>query len=73
VEGPQEHQKILDFAADNQLKTYTVGPIFKSLNPTGFENTSELKAYLETHPIQEYLVLLKGSRGIALETILEKL
>ena len=73
VEGPQEHQKILDFAADNQLKTYTVGPIFKSLNPTGFENTTELKAYLETHPIQEHLVLLKGSRGIALETILEKL
>ncbi len=73
VEGPQEHQKILDFITDNQLKTFTVGPIFKSLNPTGFENTTELKAYLELQPIQNHLILLKGSRGIALETILEKL
>ncbi len=73
VEGPQEHQKILAYLKVNQLKAYTVGPIFKSLNPTGFENTTELKAYLEKNPIQEHLVLLKGSRGIALETILEKL
>ena len=73
AEGPQEHQKILDFVADHQLKAYTVGPLFKSLNPTGFQNTTELSAYLELHPIQGHLVLLKGSRGIALETILEKL
>jgi UDP-N-acetylmuramoyl-tripeptide--D-alanyl-D-alanine ligase len=70
-EGPQEHQKILDFVAINQLNAYTVGPIFKSINPSGFENTNQLKDYLALHPIKNHLILLKGSRGIALETILD--
>lgn len=73
IEGPKEHQKILEFVERLKLKTYTVGPIFKSINPTGFEDTNNLKDHLALHPIKNHLVLLKGSRGIALENILEYL
>ncbi|MFM8597319.1 MAG: UDP-N-acetylmuramoyl-tripeptide--D-alanyl-D-alanine ligase [Flavobacteriales bacterium] len=73
ADGPQEHQKILDFISLHQLKAYTVGPIFKSINPAGFLNTEALKSLLAEHPIQDHLILLKGSRGIALETVLENL
>ena len=68
-----EHQKILDFLKENQLQYFTVGPIFKSLSNAGFENTAALKAYFENNPIKDHLILLKGSRGIALEQVLEQL
>lgn len=73
AEGPSEHQKILDFVNTNQLKSLTVGPIFKKINSEGFETTEQLKEYLKLHPIQDHLILLKGSRGIALESVLEVL
>lgn len=36
-----------------------------------FETTAELKSYLKENPIHENLVLLKGSRGMKLESLLE--
>ncbi|MEN9742751.1 MAG: hypothetical protein RLZZ65_556 [Bacteroidota bacterium] len=72
-ESLHEHQQILDFIKNQQLQCYTVGPIFKGLNPDGFENTADLKKYIEEHPIENKLILLKGSRGIALEQVLDLL
>ncbi len=69
-DGPVEHQKILDFLEENKISFYTVGPIFKRLHPSGFENTSNLIATLEKEPIKNQLILLKGSRGIALEQLM---
>ena len=73
AESQLEHQKILDFLKENQLQFVTVGPIFKGLNNVGFENTASLKAYITNNPIDDHLILLKGSRGIALEQVLEQL
>jgi UDP-N-acetylmuramoyl-tripeptide--D-alanyl-D-alanine ligase len=73
AESQLEHQKILDFLKENQLQYVTVGPIFKGLNNAGFENTASLKAYITNNPIDDHLILLKGSRGIALEQVLEQL
>jgi UDP-N-acetylmuramoyl-tripeptide--D-alanyl-D-alanine ligase len=73
AESQLEHQKILDFLKENQLQFVTVGPIFKGLNNAGFENTASLKAYITNNPIEDHLILLKGSRGIALEQVLEQL
>ncbi len=55
-----------------------VGPRFKQYAPraeasTFFENAAEARLYLETHPIAKSLVLLKGSRGIGLEKLVELL
>ncbi|MFM7005851.1 MAG: UDP-N-acetylmuramoyl-tripeptide--D-alanyl-D-alanine ligase [Flavobacteriales bacterium] len=73
ADGPAEHQKILDFLVENKLNFITVGPIFKQLHPEGFENTAALKITLEKAPLKNKLLLLKGSRGIALEQLMEVL
>ncbi|MFM7644948.1 MAG: UDP-N-acetylmuramoyl-tripeptide--D-alanyl-D-alanine ligase [Sphingomonadales bacterium] len=70
-DGPMEHQKILDFLTDNSIPFLTVGPIFKELNAAGFETTAQLKSAMLKNPLQNKLVLLKGSRGIALEQLID--
>jgi len=69
--GPQEHQKIIELAKELGLRCWLVGPIFFSLKEQTdfpvFASTDEAKAYLQEHPIDQHLVLLKGSRGIKLE------
>ena len=42
-------------------------------NSVYFKTKSELERYLESHPVTNSTVLLKASRGIALETVAEKL
>ena len=71
TEGPEEHQKILDFLADHHISYLTVGPIFKALNAAGYANVTELKEILRAQQTKGKLILLKGSRGIALEQLLD--
>lgn len=73
-ESEKEHQNILKLAMDlgfNEI--ITVGKNFKNVNPSisAFENTSELIEYLRLNKIQSENILLKGSRGIALEKSLD--
>ncbi|MDQ0593282.1 UDP-N-acetylmuramoyl-tripeptide--D-alanyl-D-alanine ligase [Chryseobacterium ginsenosidimutans] len=69
-ESEIEHQNILKLAQElgfNEI--ITVGKNFKNVNPSAkaFENTPELIEYLKLNKIQSENILLKGSRGIALE------
>lgn len=73
-ESLKEHQTILDFAKScgfNEI--ITVGPNFKLVNHSenAFENTSELIERLKANAIKNENVLLKASRGIALEKIID--
>ncbi|MCD9855029.1 UDP-N-acetylmuramoyl-tripeptide--D-alanyl-D-alanine ligase [Epilithonimonas sp. JDS] len=73
-ESLKEHQTIIDFAAScNFDEIITVGPHFKSVYPSvnAFLNTSELIERLQLMPIKEQNILLKASRGIALEKIID--
>jgi len=73
-ESEKEHQSILKLAQDLGFdEIITVGKNFKSINfsPTSFENTAELIEYLKLNKIQSANVLLKGSRGIALEKAID--
>jgi len=67
-------QKLKDLGFDNAI---LVGPEFldaaKNSNYICFEKNTEALAYLKEHPIEGKLILLKGSRGIALEILLEAL
>lgn len=71
TESIEEHAKILQLIEALKLDVLTVGPIFKSIHQTGFDNTNILIDYLKTKKIQDKLILLKGSRGIALEKAIE--
>lgn len=73
-ESDKEHQAIMAFAESlNFDEIITVGKYFKKANSISqsFNDTQELSKYLESNDIQSKNVLLKASRGIALEKILE--
>ncbi len=73
VESKTEHQNILSLAKALGFENLiTVGKSFKEVNESdAFENSSELIEYLKTNKISTKNILLKGSRGIALETIID--
>jgi UDP-N-acetylmuramoyl-tripeptide--D-alanyl-D-alanine ligase len=72
----EEHQKITDFIEENSfLEVFLVGPQFKNTidrtQKKKFEQVELLTQYLKTQPIENKLILIKGSRGIHLEKVLE--
>ncbi|MCG7281386.1 UDP-N-acetylmuramoyl-tripeptide--D-alanyl-D-alanine ligase [Chryseobacterium taklimakanense] len=72
-ESKAEHQNILELAKSMGFENLiTVGNSFKEVNPErGFANTAELTEYLKTNKITSKNILLKGSRGVALEKIID--
>jgi UDP-N-acetylmuramoyl-tripeptide--D-alanyl-D-alanine ligase len=73
-ESESEHQQILDLALSlNFDQIITVGPHFKKSNSNGnsFEKTDDLIAFLQKNTLSSDNILLKASRGIALEKVLD--
>ncbi|MDP2688427.1 MAG: UDP-N-acetylmuramoyl-tripeptide--D-alanyl-D-alanine ligase [Aequorivita sp.] len=76
-EAEAEHQNIVNFLVENPFaKTFLVGSNFyKSTNSasniTQFETFDELKKELESNPLKNATILIKASRGMALERILD--
>lgn len=72
-QSEEEHRSILEFIKENKLQGYTVGPLFKELGYSNlikqFPNREEATKYFRDNRISESLVLLKGSRGIGLESL----
>lgn len=72
----EEHQQIVNYI-DNQDfdEVFLIGNQFKNTTSTKqkkkFDQIELLSNYLKTQPIENKLVLIKGSRGIHLERILE--
>lgn len=72
-----EHQHILDLIANHSFaQVHLVGKEFyahrNQYSFDFFESTEKYLAYLKTHPLlKEPLYLLKGSRGMRLERVLE--
>lgn len=70
----QEHEQILNLASNLAFEQIiTVGPCFKQVNQSSlaFENTQDLSIYLQQYPINTKNILLKGSRGIGLEKVID--
>lgn len=73
-ESEFEHQNIINLAKElNFNEIITVGKQFKNVNISSksFENTLELIEYLKLNKINTSNILLKGSRGIALEKAID--
>ena len=74
TESEKEHRLILELANTlNFDEIITVGDHFKNINHNtkSYQNSKDLAEYLKINKIASKNVLLKGSRGIALEQILE--
>ncbi|MCX3264486.1 UDP-N-acetylmuramoyl-tripeptide--D-alanyl-D-alanine ligase [Pedobacter agri] len=79
--GPEsnlQHEKIAKQAFDSGLnQLILIGKYFYALkdqfDALFFETPAEAAAYIQQNPIENHLVLLKGSRGMKLESLLQYL
>lgn len=70
----EEHQFIADYASNLNLDNlYLVGENFykTSCNKSKHRSFDDFKSYFKLTSFQDYTILIKGSRGMALERILE--
>lgn len=70
----KEHKKICNYIQSHQINGIFVGNAYKDVHQDNeysrvFANTEEAQAYIQSNPIQDQLILLKGSRGIRLEKL----
>lgn len=66
------HKEIIDLCKEKSLDGIFVGKEYMNSDaPKAFISSEELKEYLQKQPIEDHLILIKGSRGIKLETIVE--
>lgn len=74
-EAFKEHALILQMLREKHLDDYVlVGPVFSTLQQDkSFANSKEAAEYFKKNPVRQKTVLIKGSRGIALEEIVKVL
>ncbi len=74
-QGKQRHQDITDLSAELGLEGIFVGETFAEsrTNQKKFRTKEELKEYLQENQITNRTVLIKGSRGMRLEELLDLL
>jgi UDP-N-acetylmuramoyl-tripeptide--D-alanyl-D-alanine ligase len=74
-ESLEEHQAVMHQIEEYGLKGYTVGEEFGKIDSSQtlkhFTTVEEAKAHFTEHQLNDSLILLKGSRGIALEKLLD--
>ena len=70
-ESIKEHVQIIKLTNELKLDCLFVGEIFNSLNQDGFKTRIELAENINSKKIYDKTILLKGSRGIELEKLIE--
>ncbi len=72
----EEHKRILELAEKLGFSDiYLVGPIFGKVNSKypHFDSSEQMLNWLEENPLQDKTILLKASRGIHLEKLIQAL
>lgn len=76
ADSKKEHQKIIDLIVKLDLTAICVGKIFHEVNSansiskiSSFKSKEDASEFLLKNPLKNQLILLKGSRGIGLESI----
>ncbi|MHB8261325.1 MAG: UDP-N-acetylmuramoyl-tripeptide--D-alanyl-D-alanine ligase [Bacteroidia bacterium] len=74
-ESIAEHRAIINLLHERQLNDYIlVGAIFSSIQKEkSFTTAKQAQAFLQAHPMKNKTILIKGSRGIALEEVVKAL
>ena len=69
----KEHIEIITLTNELELECIFIGEIFHSLTKNSFKNKQELVKFIQRNNIHKKTILLKGSRGIGLEQLIENL
>ena len=72
-QSKKEHLDIIKLTSQLELDCIFVGEIFHSLTKNSFINKREVVKYIQENNIHKKIILLKGSRGIGLEQLIENL
>ena len=68
----QYHVEVIDLLIDQDIEFYVVGDCFSKISDSAFPNTEALRNRLiDLGPITGRTILLKGSRGVALEKLID--
>ena len=79
AESAEEHRKVVSMLTEHGIDAMLVGPEFRDAADAcgadfpSFGSSEELALHLREHPVSGALVLVKGSRGTAMEKVLEEL
>jgi UDP-N-acetylmuramoyl-tripeptide--D-alanyl-D-alanine ligase len=71
-EGPAEHRRIAELAKSLHLEGICVGEVFHEAAGDFFpvfRNTDAARQFLQENPLHDRRILLKGSRGIRMESL----
>jgi UDP-N-acetylmuramoyl-tripeptide--D-alanyl-D-alanine ligase len=76
-DGPKEHLRVFELLKELNLSAILIGPLFQAVGAGSsfqcFASTEEARPFLVSNPPSNRLILLKGSRGIRLEGLLDLL
>ena len=72
-ESVEEHKALLHLLQEKNLQDYIlIGPIFSSLQKEkSFLTSAQAFDFLKTNRVKQKIILIKGSRGIALEEVVK--
>jgi UDP-N-acetylmuramoyl-tripeptide--D-alanyl-D-alanine ligase len=78
AESEKEHDAIVDLLKEKNIgEALLVGPLFmeagKKVNARTFSTSEEATTWLKEHAVKDATILIKGSRGIRLEKVVEVL
>ena len=72
-DSEKEHKEIISLCKKLNLDCYYIGKEFKKVNQESFNNRKHFEEELKQERIDNKTILLKGSRGIRLEKLVELL
>ena len=72
-ESESEHKQVINLCKDLRIEYFTIGEQFLTLTKNGFNTVEDFKGYLSKQPFSDKLILLKGSRSLKLEELIQHL
>lgn len=69
----KEHSSIINLVSELNLNAFFIGEEFLEVNNNSFKDREDFETFLKSNPIKNKTILLKGSRGIGLEKLVELL
>ncbi|TNE54996.1 MAG: UDP-N-acetylmuramoyl-tripeptide--D-alanyl-D-alanine ligase [Bacteroidetes bacterium] len=77
TDGPEEHRRIIALCQELNLSAYFIGKQFFTERSSGekegcfYESLEDFKQHVSSHEIRDAFILIKGSRSMGLEAVVE--
>ena len=72
-ESESEHEQVINLCEDLRIEYFTIGEQFLTVTKNGFNTVEDFKSYLSNQHFSGKLILLKGSRSLKLEELIQHL